>query len=217
MDYLELAEKIDQTLLRPEASAEEYARFLCSASEMPFASICVPPLYVEGAVSVLADTPTKVTTVAGFPLGFDTTLVKLVEAKEAAGAGADELDMVANISAIKTGDFQLVTEEVAAITAAVPELTVKVIIECCYLTDSEKRSAVDAIARGCAAFVKTSSGMASGGATLSDVRLLKEASDGRVKVKAAGGIKTLKQALDFIEAGADRIGTSSGHKILAEL
>jgi deoxyribose-phosphate aldolase len=177
---------------------------------------------VSLAAGLVKGSPIKVGTVVGFPLGYQTSSVKLFEAKEALEAGAGEIDMVMNISRFtvmdrKSGDINLVEDEISTITSSLPETVVKVIIETCYLTDEEKVSACGLVIRGGANFVKTSTGFGPGGATEEDVRLLVKAAAGRIKVKASGGIKTLDRALKMIHAGAERIGTSTGIEIVEEL
>ncbi|HLC18287.1 MAG TPA: deoxyribose-phosphate aldolase [Thermodesulfobacteriota bacterium] len=212
----ELAAKIDLSLLRPDATKREVEGLLRGALCYPFASVCIPPCYVRLASTLLAGSPVRVGTVSGFPLGYQTTEIKVREAVEAFSSGALEIDVVMNISAFKSGYLSVVEEELSRIVGELPEAAVKVIIEAAYLTDTEKVRACGVVISSGAAFVKTSTGFAPGGAIVDDVRLLKEASAGRVRVKAAGGIKTLAAALEMIEAGADRIGTSSGIDILRE-
>ena len=211
----ELAGRIDLTLLRPDVTREEVKGFLVAAKRYPFATVCIPPVFVGAAVEALKETSIKVSTVVGFPLGFGTPVTKIVEAKEAAEAGALELDMVLNISTLKSGDDLAVINEILAIRAVAPETELKVIIECCYLTDEEKVRATECVIKGGAQFVKTSTGFGAGGATIKDVRLLTEATKGVIKVKAAGGIRTLEDALMMLDAGADRIGTSAGVEIVS--
>ncbi len=213
----ELAGKIDLTLLRPTATADEFQAFIKTAPAYPFASVCIPPTYVETASNLLKDTSIKVATVIGFPLGYTTCATKVAEAKQAMKNGADELDMVMNISAFKSGNTDLIKKEIFAVVSAAPGLTVKVIIECCYLTDVEKIEATNLIIKSGAHFVKTSTGFGPSGATgatVKDVRLLKKTAGSAIRVKAAGGIKTLDHALAMIEAGADRLGLSSGLQIV---
>ncbi|MBI5560358.1 MAG: deoxyribose-phosphate aldolase [Deltaproteobacteria bacterium] len=209
MTLEELANRIDCSLLRPDATKRDFEKLLERAIKFPFASLCVPPSYA-GFISKLLKARLKVCAVVGFPLGYQTKGAKVFEAMEAVQNGAGEIDMVMNISAFKSGEFIAVEEEIRAIVSALPRTVVKVIIETCYLTDREKVLAVEAIVRAGAHFVKTSTGFGPKGATLGDVRLLKEAARGRIKVKAAGGIKTLKHALTMLGAGADRLGTSHG-------
>ncbi|MFQ5466312.1 MAG: deoxyribose-phosphate aldolase [Thermodesulfobacteriota bacterium] len=217
MTPAELAGRIDQTLLAPEATRADVERFIDAALAYPFATLCVPPCYVGLAARKLRGSPAGVTTVAGFPLGYATAGAKLFEARTAADRGATEIDVVMNVSAFRSGEEGVVADEISAIVRALPGVAVKVIIEACYLTDAEKVRACGIIASAGAAFVKTSTGYGPGGATASDVRLLRRACGRRLGVKAAGGIRTTAEAIAMIEAGADRIGTSAGVKIIEGL
>ena len=212
----ELAGLIDLSLLKPDLTVRDVEGLILRALRYPFASICIPPLYVGQASGLLKASPIKVGTVVGFPLGYQTPAVKLFEAREAVEAGAEEIDMVMNITRFKSGDVEEVTEEIKKISAALADTVVKVIIETSYLTDEEKALACGLVVKGGADFVKTSTGFAPEGASERDVGILKEAAGGRIKVKASGGINTLDSALQMIRAGADRIGTSSGIEILEE-
>lgn len=213
----ELAGKIDQTILRPDITSIEMSLFLEEALKYPFASVCIPPCFVPQAASALNSSPVRVCTVIGFPLGYHKTGIKIREAVNAFEDGAAEIDMVMNISAFKSGEITQVVDEIAKVVSAVPDALVKVIIETCYLDNDEKISACDAVIKGGAAFLKTSTGFGPAGASVEDVRLLSDYASGRVKIKASGGIKTTVAALDFIEAGAERIGTSSGVDIFGKL
>lgn len=219
MDKDKVASYIDFSLLSPVVGRRDIELALATVVKRgyPLASVCVPPLYTPLASTILGSSPVKVSTVVGFPLGYTVPRLKVGEALEAIGMGADELDVVMNISAFKSGDLYIVEDELKAITSLSPGTLVKVIIECCCLTDEEKREAVDLVARSGAHYVKTSTGFGSGGATLSDVRLLKEASGGRVRVKAAGGIKSLSDLEAMVEAGAERVGSSSAIEIISGL
>lgn len=213
----ELAGMIDLTLLKPQAAKDDYRKLFEKARAWPFATVCVPPWHVPGAVRALEGSKTGVSTVAGFPLGYQAPGIKQLEAGKAFGEGAAEIDVVMNVSAFKSGEINYAADEISEVVSAAPGAVVKVIIEAAYLTDGEKREAVEVVASSGAAFVKTSTGFAPGGATASDVRLLKEASGGRVKVKAAGGVGGTEAALELIEAGADRIGASRGLEIISGL
>jgi len=213
----ELAARIDQTLLKPHATQADYEKFLERASTYRFASACIPPHYVDLAVNMFAGGTIKVCTVIGFPLGYTSSDSKVFEAKKAFEKGAEEIDMVANISMLKSNNLAYVTDEIGSVVSAVPDAIVKVIVECCYLTDEENIAACEAVMSGGAHFVKTSTGFGPWGAKVEDVRLLAKYSGGRIKVKAAGGIKNVSDALTMIKAGADRIGTSSGIKIVEAL
>lgn len=213
----ELAGKIDLTLLRPDATEREIALIAADGLKYPFASVCVPPCHVPLVARVIGAGPLKITAVTGFPLGFSSAASKLFEAVEAAGLGASEIDMVMNVSMLKSGNAPAVEEEIRRIVAALPGTVVKVIIEAYYLTDGEKRLALELSVNAGARFVKTSTGYGPGGANAGDVRLLHEAARGRILIKASGGIKTTGDALEMIEAGAGRIGSSSGVAIVEGL
>ncbi|MCC6502522.1 MAG: deoxyribose-phosphate aldolase [Deltaproteobacteria bacterium] len=212
-----LAGFIDQTILRPDATAKELSAFVGLSKGLGFATLCVPPCHVALSSSLLGSSKTLVSTVIGFPLGFQSAGVKLLEAKAAVGSGASEIDMVINISMLKSGNASFVADEISGIVEAVPGSVVKVIIEACYLTDEEKIAALEAAITSGAQFVKTSTGFGPKGAEVRDVKLLAAAASGRIKVKASGGIKTLESALSMIAAGATRLGTSSGPSILNEM
>lgn len=210
----ELAGKIDLTLLRPEAAESEIARVAADGLKYPFASVCVPPCHVALAKSVIGNGPLRITTVTGFPLGFSTTASKLAESVEAAGNGASEIDMVMNISMMKSGRSSAVEDEIRMVVEALPETVVKVIIEACYLSDEEKLLALELSVNAGARFVKTSTGYGPAGAKSSDVRLLTQAARGRILVKASGGIKSTRDAVGMLDAGAARVGTSAGLAIV---
>lgn len=212
----ELAGLIDLSLLKPDLTWRDVEGIIRRALRYPFASICILPLYVALASGLLKASPIKVGTVVGFPLGYQTPEVKLFEAREAVRAGAEEIDMVMNITRFKSGDVGEVTDEIKKISSAFTDTVVKVIIETSYLTDEEKALACGLVVKGGADFIKTSTGFTPKGASERDVEILKEAAGGRIKVKASGGINTLDSALKMIRAGADRIGTSSGIEILEE-
>jgi len=215
---LELAKYIDHTYLVPTASVHDIDRLCDEALRNNFWSVCVVPFYVKHAARRLKGSEVKVCSVVGFPLGFTFDRVKLAEAEEEIGAGADEIDMVMNIAAFKAEDYNTVSreiEEVAEFCKSCGRL-LKVIIECCYLSDEEKVRAAQLAEHAGADFVKTSTGFGPSGATAKDVALLKRALAGTAKVKAAGGIHTLGETLEMIKAGADRIGTSAGAKIMVE-
>ncbi|MBI5748262.1 MAG: deoxyribose-phosphate aldolase [Nitrospinae bacterium] len=197
-------------------TAKDIEALVREAQKYPFASVCIPPCHVRKAAEILKGSHTKVGTVIGFPLGYQTTSVKLYEAREAVEAGAKEIDMVMNISAFKSGELAKVEDEISEIVSALPKIVVKVIIETCYLTDEEKVKACELAIKSKADFVKTSTGFGPGGATIDDVKLLVKTAKGRIKVKASGGIKNLDDTLKMIDAGADRIGTSAGMEIVEE-
>ena len=213
----ELAQYLEHTLLKPEATVADIIKICEEAKKYQLGGVCINPCYVALARHLLSGTGVKVITVIGFPLGATYPEVKELEAKMAADNHADEIDMVMNISAFKTGDYQAVENEIKRVVAAAAPSLVKVIIETALLTDEEKRKACKLVIAGGAQFVKTSTGFAKSGATVSDVRLLKEESAGSgIGIKAAGGIRDAATAKAMLEAGATRIGTSVGNLIVAE-
>lgn len=209
-----LARLIDHTCLKPTADRAEIRTLCAEATRYRFRTVCVPPAHVAFAAELLAGVPVDVCTVIGFPLGYDTPAVKAFATAEAIRAGARENDMVLAIGALKAGRIGEVEEEIRRVVAAADGHTVKVILETAYLTDEEKVLACQASQRAGAHFVKTSTGFGPHGATEADVRLLRQAVGEAMLVKAAGGIWDLRTALRMIEAGADRIGTSSGPAIV---
>lgn len=217
----ELAQRIDHTLLRPYSTPAEIDRLCNEALQYGFASVCILPFWVERAVQNLKGSQVAVGTVVGFPLGANMPSVKLYEAEQSLAEGATELDMVIALPALKSGDWRTVRheiEQIASLCRSVsPQAILKVIIECCYLTMEEKIRATHVVAESGADFVKTSTGFGEGGATLEDVCLLRSAAPPHLKVKAAGGIRTLKLALELLQAGADRIGTSSGVTMIQQI
>lgn len=217
LDKKGIAALIDQTLLKPDVTGAEVIQFCMEARSYGFASVCLSPFFVRTAKEMLADTGLKVSTVVGFPLGTSSTEEKIEEAVEAVKDGADELDIVMNQGLAKAGDWDAVQKEISDIVAATPDSIHKVIIEACNLTDDEKKRASVAVMDAGAEFVKTSTGLASGGATVADVELIHLATEGKVGIKAAGGIKTLEDVILLVEAGATRIGTSSGVEIVKEV
>lgn len=212
-----IASLIDHTLLRADATPAQVEALCEEARHYRFHSVCINPCYVEIAAAALQDSGVQVCTVVGFPLGASTTVIKLREALDAVKNGAAELDMVMQIGLFKAGDYQSVEGEISLLVRELPRRVIKVIIEACFLTDEEKRIAARMVVNAGAQFVKTSTGYGPSGATVEDVILLAGEVRGRVKVKASGGIKDLAMFLTMKEAGADRIGTSSGVKIVGEL
>ncbi len=203
-----LAKTIDHTILKAVAT-EPQVRELCSeAREYKFASVCVNPVWVSLCAKELAGSGVPVCTVVGFPLGANTSEIKASEARLAVSQGAKEVDMVINLGAAKAGDWKYVEDDIRAVVQASGEAIVKVILETCYLTDAEKIQACQAASRAGARFVKTSTGFGTGGATVEDIRLMKKAVGGKLQVKASGGVRTYQEALQMLEAGADRIGAS---------
>jgi len=213
----ELASFIDHTLLRPDTTDGEVERFVTEARDYPFASLCLPPVHLARAVQLLKGRAMALSSVVGFPHGYQSTSVKVFEAEEIIGAGGDEIDMVMNIGAFKSVNYRLVADEIAAVVAACRGKIVKVIIEAPLLTDGEKRTACNLVSESGAHFVKTATGFSGGGATVADVLLLTGSAAGRIQVKASGGIRDLDAALAMIGAGASRIGTSGGVGIVEEL
>ncbi len=207
---------IDHTLLKANATKKQIEKLCMEAKQYNFASVCVNPAWVEFSAKILENSPVKVCTVVGFPLGATYPQVKAYETKMAIEKGADEIDMVINIGALKSKDYKLVLEDIQAVKQAAGEKIVKVIIECCYLTLEEKITACILSKSAGADFVKTSTGFGTGGATIEDVYLMKK-TVGDMLVKAAGGIRDLETAIKMVEAGADRLGTSSGVNIAKQL
>ena len=211
---MKLNKYIDHTLLKQDATVEQINRLLSEAKDYDFASVCVNPCWVAHAKSGLETTDVKVCTVVGFPLGATTSAVKSFETKEAIQNGADEIDMVINVGALKSGYVDLVESDIRAVVEASGDKLVKVIIEACLLTAEEKVQACHLAQKAGAYFVKTSTGFSTGGATLSDVKLMRQTVGPDMGVKAAGGARSYTDAVAFVEAGATRIGTSSGVAIL---
>jgi deoxyribose-phosphate aldolase len=214
-----LASMIDHTALKPEITVEDVKRLCIQAVEYTFATVCIPPVYVATSRELLKSTGVDVCTVVGFPLGMNTGSVKTREAEQAISDGAKEIDMVMNYSALRSGEEEIVSAELASVASICKreKRIMKVILECCYLDNDQKKRAARLVAESGADFAKTSTGFGSGGATVEDVKLLRSVLPPKVKIKAAGGIKTLDQALAMIDAGADRIGTSSAIQILQTL
>ncbi|EIF39168.1 deoxyribose-phosphate aldolase [Streptococcus sp. SK643] len=211
---MKLNKYIDHTLLKQDATEEQIDCLLSEAKAYDFASVCVNPTWVEHAKKGLEGTDVKVCTVVGFPLGATTSAVKAFETKEAIQNGADEIDMVINVGALKSGNLTLVESDIRAVVEASCDKLVKVIIEACLLTDQEKVVACQLSQKAGADFVKTSTGFSTGGATIADVTLMRETVGTEMGVKAAGGARSYADALAFVEAGATRIGTSAGVTIL---
>ncbi len=214
MDY-ELAGFIDHTLLKPEATPAQIERLVEEALEHYFYAVCVNPRFVPLVRAKKGDAPLRVAAVVGFPLGANQSQVKAAEAALAVAQGADEIDMVIPIGAAKAGDLGAVEADVRAVREAAPGAVLKAILETGFFTPEELRPLAEAAIRGGADFLKTSTGFGPRGASLADVRLLKGVAAGRAKVKAAGGIRTREDAWAMIQAGADRIGTSSGVRLVA--
>ena len=216
MNRDELAGLIDHTLLKPEATPQQIERLCAEARDHHFASVCVNPVYVKQAAEALSGSGVAVCSVVGFPLGANTTEAKGCEALQALADGADELDMVINIGMLKAGEDARVQSEIMTLAHFCHEAgaLLKVIIETALLSDGEKVIACRAAQAADADFVKTSTGFASGGATVEDVRLMRETVGPEMGVKAAGGIHSYAEAMQMIEAGATRIGASGSLQIL---
>ena len=211
-----LNEYIDQTILKPDATQSDILRFLETVTKYRFYAAVVNPCWVP---SVVARVPegTKVCSVVGFPLGASTTEVKASAAEELIRMGCDEVDMVMNIGRLKDGDFKYVGKEIKTVVEACQGRVLKVIIETCLLSEKEKIAATNIIKESGAHFVKTSTGFSKGGAELRDVRLLRSLVGNDFGVKASGGIRTYAQAAQFIQTGANRLGTSKGAEIMAQV
>lgn len=215
----QLAKYMDHTLLKADATLDGIDRVVAEAKQFGCASVCVNPFWVPYVARLLDGSGVATCTVVGFPLGASSTASKVFETTDAIANGADEIDMVINIGELKAGHDELVREDIRAVAEATHAggKLLKVIIECCLLTDDEKRLACLLCAEAGADFVKTSTGFSTGGATVADVTLMRECVGPDFGVKAAGGIRTLADAYAMIEAGASRLGVSAAASILAEL
>ena len=211
---MDIAKKIDHTVLKPEAGKDVVVRFCQEAREHGFASVCVNSGYVPLVKKSLEGSDVKVCSVVGFPLGAMSKRAKAFEAKCAVEDGADEIDMVIHIGALKDGDFQAVEEDIRAVVEASAPALVKVIVETCLLTKEEIKKACQLSEQAGAAFVKTSTGFSTGGATLEDIQLMKASVSSKMQIKASGGIRTKAFAEELLEAGADRIGAGNGMILL---
>lgn len=201
---------IDHTVLKADTPLETVKRICDEAMEYGFASVCINPCHVAYCADYLKDSDVNVCTVIGFPLGANTSAVKAFETKDAIANGADEIDMVMNIGALKDKNYDLVRDDVKAVVEAANGTLVKVILETCLLTEDEIKKACELCVEEKADYVKTSTGFSTRGATIEDVRIMKEAVHGKAKVKAAGGVRTPEDMVKIVAAGADRIGTSAG-------
>lgn len=207
---------IDHTNLKPNATKADIDKLLDEAKQYDFASVCVNPGWVSYCAQALKDTDVNVVTVIGFPLGATTTASKAFEASDAIKNGADEVDMVINVGALKDHNDEFVKEDIAAVVKAAEGHITKVIIEACLLTDEEKVRACELSVEAGAAFVKTSTGFSTGGAKAEDVTLMKKTVGDRAQVKASGGIHTHEEMMAMINAGATRIGASAGIALMRE-
>lgn len=201
---------IDHTVLKADTPLETIKRICDEAMEYGFASVCINPCHVAYCADYLKDSDVNVCTVIGFPLGANTSAVKAFETKDAIANGADEIDMVMNIGALKDKNYDLVRDDVKAVVEAANGTLVKVILETCLLTEDEIKKACELCVEAKADYVKTSTGFSTRGATIEDIRIMKEAVHGKAKVKAAGGVRTPEDMVKIVAAGADRIGTSAG-------
>lgn len=212
---MDIKSMIDHTILKPDAKKDEIQALCQEAKEFGFYAVCVNPYYVSLCKDLLEGSKVKIATVIGFPLGANTSDIKALETKKAIDDGADEIDMVINIGALKDGDYGVVRDDIKAVVeAAKDKARVKVIIETSLLTDDEKIKACELSLEAGADFVKTSTGFSTGGATVEDVKLMKSVVKDKMEIKASGGVRDFETARKMIEAGARRIGTSSGVKIV---
>ncbi len=211
---MNLAKMIDHTILKADATTEQVKRLCAEAKEYGFHSVCVNTCHIDTVVSELKGSDVTPCVVVGFPLGAMITSAKAFEAAEAVKRGAGEVDMVINVGALKDGNYDLVRDDIRAVVEASKPSIVKVIIETCLLSDDEKVKACELAEEAGAAFVKTSTGFSTAGATVEDVKLMKQTVGDRLKIKASGGIHTKKFTEELIAAGADRIGASSGVSIV---
>lgn len=225
MRVREFAKTVDHTVLKPDATESDIRRVCEEAAHYHFAAVCIPPCYVRLAAEELDGVDVKVATVVSFPFGADSTVVKKAAVREAVASGALELDVVMNISKFLSGEFSYVAEELTSINQEVSaiamnnglnDVVVKVIVEAAYLTDEMKQLATQMVAASGADFIKTSTGFAPGGATLDDVALLRREAPEGLGVKASGGIKTLEDSLDMLNAGASRLGLSGSVAVMQE-
>jgi deoxyribose-phosphate aldolase len=212
---MNLSKYFDHTILKPDASKEEVLKVCQEAREHEFYSVCVNPYYVKLVSENLTGSEVKTTSVIGFPLGASTNKIKAAETRQAIEDGADEIDMVINIAALKNKDNAVVLEDIKTVVGALgTDTRLKVIIETCLLTEEEKRRACALSMEAGANFVKTSTGFSKHGATVEDVRLMKSVVGDKLEVKASGGIRTIEDAMAMIEAGATRLGASASVKII---
>lgn len=213
MTEREIMGHVDHTQLKAFATWEDIQKLCDEAVEYQTASVCIPPCYIQRVKEAYGD-KINICTVVGFPLGYSVTEAKVAETKKALEDGASEIDMVINISDVKNGDYAAVESEIAALKEVVGDKILKVIIETCYLTEEEKIAMCKAVTAAGADYIKTSTGFGTAGATLSDIRLFKEHIGEHVKMKAAGGVKTVEDMEAFLQEGCDRIGTSSAVKLI---
>ncbi len=216
MNQDKIAKYIDHTILKPDASEDEVRKVCDEAKTYGFASVCVNPCYIELVADLLSGSGVAPCATIGFPLGAVTPEMKAAETEAVIALGAWEADMVVNVGAVKSGDWALVKQDIeAVVSAAVGRALVKVIIEACLLTEEEKVKVCTIAKEAGADFVKTSTGFSKGGATEEDVRLMRQTVGPQMGVKASGGIRSFEDAVKMIEAGATRLGTSAGVKIVS--
>ena len=213
MTEKEIMRHVDHTQLKAFATWEDIKKLCDEAVEYQTASVCIPPCYIQRVKEAYGE-QINICTVVGFPLGYSVTEAKIAETKKALEDGASEIDMVINISDVKNGDYAAVEKEIAALKEVVGDKILKVIIETCYLTEEEKIAMCKAVTASGADYIKTSTGFGTAGATISDIRLFKENIGEHVKMKAAGGVKTVEDLEAFLQEGCDRIGTSSAVKLI---
>lgn len=214
MEY-KISNMIDHTILKAFATKEDVKKICTEAKENGFFSVCINPTHIEFAKNELKGSDVKVCTVIGFPLGANTPEVKAFETKDAIAKGADEVDMVINIGALKEKNYELVLKDIKAVVdAANKEALVKVIIETCYLTDEEKTKACQLAVEAGTDYVKTSTGFGTGGSTPEDIKLMREVVGKNIGVKASGGVRNREDAIAVIDAGASRIGASASVSIV---
>ncbi len=214
MNRKEMLSHIDHTQLKPTSDWASIARLCDEAAAYGTASVCIPPCYVARVRERYPKL--NICTVIGFPLGYSTRAVKVFETEQAIADGANEIDMVVDLCDVKNGDFAAVTEEIRAIKQAAGSHVLKVIVETCYLTEAEKVALCKCVTDAGADYIKTSTGFGTGGATLEDIALFKANVGPNVRIKAAGGVRTAEAVEAYLEAGCDRIGTSSAVKALAD-
>ena len=215
MNKQEILGHIDHTLLKAFSTWDQIKALCDDAVEYKTASVCIPPSFVKRAKETYGDA-LNVCTVIGFPLGYNTTAVKSFEVREAIADGASEVDMVINIGALKDKDYDYVQNEIAELKKAAGDHILKVIVETCYLTEEEKAKVCELVTNAGADYIKTSTGFGTGGATIEDINLFKAHIGPSVKMKASGGVKTVEDLDMFLDAGCERIGTSSAIGLLKE-
>lgn len=215
MNKKEMLTHIDHTILKATSDWDSVIALCDEAITNHTASVCIPACYVKPLHEKYGEA-LNICTVIGFPLGYSTTAVKIFEAQQAVFEGANEVDMVVNLCDVKNGEFDKITEEIRAIKLAIGDKILKVIVEVCYLTEAEKIALCKCVTDAGADYIKTSTGFGTGGATLEDIAIFKANIGPNVRMKAAGGVRTAEAVAAYLEAGCDRIGTSSAVKELAE-